>query len=234
MRNQFTTRSFPAVAAAASLALLSGVAGCASEKGAGADAKAGARVVGQRDLPGLEMHAVSEAEAREGAASATTVEPSCLPLAQAQAFGLPGAPVAKEWSKAISKAVDPGASDEERLRAMARGIEDTTTRIALGSYEGNGAKDAFAQLKAAADTCGAGYTGIHPTTITPGAAVTGGDEALSYELRYEDGAEPAWKVADKLVIVRKGGTLVVFSASNPLGVAEDPRAIASVQLEKLG
>ncbi|WP_329380622.1 hypothetical protein OG625_15295 [Streptomyces sp. NBC_01351] len=238
MRNQFSARSLPAVVAVASLALLSGVTGCASEKGAeaGAGAKTGGRVVGQQDLQGLEMHVVSDAEATTDAAAATAVEPACVPLAKAQAFWLPGSPVTKEWSKAVSKPLKPEASDEERLEAYGKGLADTTTRIALGSYEGNGAKEAFALLKTAADACAGGYTDDFPTTIGPGAAVTGGDEALSYEMRFEVVGDegPGMKITTKLVVVRKGGTLAIFSAVNEIGVAEDPRAIVSVQLDKLG
>uniref|UniRef100_A0AAU2JTS8 Uncharacterized protein n=1 Tax=Streptomyces sp. NBC_00049 TaxID=2903617 RepID=A0AAU2JTS8_9ACTN len=138
----------------------------------------------QKDLPEMVVYAISSAEASGAADSAATGQPACLPLARAQSFGVPGQPVAQEWSRVLSSQVPVSASAEERAEAYEQGAFDTTTKVTLASYRDGEAQEAFALLKRAAGGYADTALGGVETRIEPGAVVTGGDEALSFVMRF--------------------------------------------------
>ncbi|MFD9335963.1 hypothetical protein ACFWBF_16350 [Streptomyces sp. NPDC060028] len=189
------------------------------------DAELAALLVTQADLPTHGVKAATPAELA-AAAGAGSDKPECLPLAKAQSTAPVGTAVGKAGTKAVAK---PKSVDEV--------LGATVTSVALASYEGKGAEEAFAAIKAAATACAGGYTGsqagdsLKITKVIPGTPVTAGDAALAYtELGDVDGETAGME----LVVVRKGNILATFSAVSPSGTAEQPKAIVEIQAKKLG
>jgi hypothetical protein len=112
----------------------------------------------------------------------------------------------------------------------------TATGITLGSYAGQGAEEALHQVKKAAEACKGGFM-----TTTQGeetrvygmepAEVTGGDEAAAWTVTADMDGE---KAQTKLVLVRKGNTLVTLHAINFAGKTALPAELIAAQLKKLG
>ncbi|MEU8839852.1 hypothetical protein AB0D97_12085 [Streptomyces roseus] len=189
------------------------------------DAELGALLVTQAELP---THAVRPAGAAElaAAASAGSDKPECLPLVKAQSSAPVGTPVGRAGTKAV--AIPKSAGDV---------LGATVTSIALASYDGKGAEEAFAAVKAAGTACAGGFTGsqagdsLKIQKVVPGAAVTAGDEAIAYTTVADVEGE---KAATELVVVRKGNIVATFSAVSPSGSAEQPKAVVEIQAKKLG
>lgn len=202
------------------------------------DAELAGLIVVQADLP---EHVVKPATPEESAAAAgaTSDKPECLPLVKAQSMAPVGSAAGTARTKAVAKPKEPaaGASAEEKLKAAMDALSATATSVTLSSYEGKGAQEAIATLKGAGTACAGGYTGsqgggaLKIQKVTPGAAVTAGDEALAYTVVGDADGE---KLAMELVVVRKGNTLATFSALSASGTAEQPKAVVDAQVKKLG
>ncbi|MFD3660180.1 hypothetical protein ACFWVF_06175 [Streptomyces sp. NPDC058659] len=191
-------------------------------------------IVEQADLPG---HQVQKAKAGEIAlASAVSADkPSCTPLAHAMSYIATGKPAASAQRKAIEvpKTEGASASPEDALGALAAPV----TGVALGSYDGQGAQEAFASLKTAGTECAGGFTligGGERTKISKLApeTLTAGEESLAWTVTTDVDGKP-W--VTKLVAFRQGNTLASFSTLSFGGTAKAlPKAIIDAQAAKLG
>ncbi|MGW6705291.1 hypothetical protein ACWGDE_10415 [Streptomyces sp. NPDC054956] len=195
-------------------------------------------IVAQADLPDHILKAATPEEVKAGATS-TSDKPDCLPLVKAQSLAPVGTPTGAARIKAVAKGKEagPNATAEEKMKAGLDALGSTVTAVTLSSYDGKGAEEAFAALKKAGTSCAGGYgvtTGADSgkfTKVSPGAAVTAGDEALAYTIEMEDEGE---KATTELVVVRKGNSLVTFFALSLAGTAEQPKAVVAAQVKKLG
>lgn len=202
------------------------------------DAELGGLLLVQADLPD---HVLKTATADEvkAAAGATSDKAACLPLVKAQSMTAQGASTGTARVKAVAKGKQPAAdaSPEEKLKAGLDALGATATTVTLESYEAKGAETAFASLKAAGTACASGYAVTQAgeagkvTKVGPAAAVTAGDEALAYTVEGDADGEA---FSTQLVVVRKGNTLATFSALSLAGTAEQPTAVVTAQLKKLG
>ncbi|MFE5733690.1 hypothetical protein ACFQ7A_22645 [Streptomyces sp. NPDC056528] len=188
-------------------------------------------IVEQADLPG---HQVQKAKATDVVKSeeVSTDKPSCKPLADAMAFIATGGPAASAQRKAIEMPKKTG-SPEDALGALTAPV----TSVTLGSYDGQGAQEAFASLKTAGTDCAGGFviTGqgqkAKVTQVAP-ETLSAGEEALAWTVSTEVEGEP---FVTKLAVFRKGGTLASFSTLSFGGpVKELPKAVIDAQAAKLG
>ncbi|WP_328927172.1 hypothetical protein OG429_23130 [Streptomyces sp. NBC_00190] len=202
------------------------------------DAELTGLLVVQADLPEHVVKPATPAEAA-AAAGATSDKPECQPLVKAQSMAPVGSAAGTARTKAVAKGKEPAAdaSPEDKLKAAMNALGATATSVTLSSYEGKGAEEAFGIIKKAGTACTGGYTGsqagdsLKITKLAPGAAVTAGDEALSYTVVGDADGE---KLSMELVVVRKGNTLATFSALSLTGTAEQPKAVVDAQVKKLG
>ncbi|WP_329621692.1 hypothetical protein OG357_15325 [Streptomyces sp. NBC_01255] len=189
-------------------------------------------IVEQADLPG---HQVQKAKAGEIAlASAVSADkPACTPLAHAMSYIATGKPAASAQRKAIEVPKTEGASPEDALGALAAPV----TGVTLGSYDGQGAQEAFASLKTAGTECAGGFTligGGERTKISKVApeTLTAGEESLAWTVTTDLDGKP-W--VTKLVAFRQGNTLASFSTLSFSGTVKAlPKAIVDAQAAKLG
>ncbi|MET9695696.1 hypothetical protein ABZY31_02075 [Streptomyces sp. NPDC006529] len=178
-------------------------------------------------------------EVTGAAAAYATTKAECRPLAQAMSGAGAGKSAGNAATKASSKPKQPAAdaSAEDKLKAVKDALSVTVTMVGLNSYDGKGADEAFAAVKAAGTPCAAGYPGASEsetgkvTKVTPGTAVTAGDEAVAYAVEREVEGE---KVATQLVVVRKGNTLASFYSVSPTTDAALPKTLVDAQVKKLG
>ncbi|MDV5147785.1 hypothetical protein R1T08_27350 [Streptomyces sp. SBC-4] len=190
-------------------------------------------IVEQADLPG---HQVQKAKAGEIAlASAVSADkPACTPLAHAMSFIATGKPAVSAQRKAIEmpKTEGASASPEDALGALAAPV----TGVTLGSYDGQGAQEAFASLKTAGTECAGGFTligGGERTKISKVAPeMVAGKEALAWTVTTDVEGKP-W--VTKLVVFRHGGILASLSTISLGGTVKDlPKAVIDAQAAKLG
>ena len=191
-------------------------------------------IVEQADLPG---HQVQKAKAGEipVAASVSADKPSCTPFAHAMSYLAPGKPAASAHRRAIEvpKAEGRTASPEDALGALAAPV----TGVALASYDGQGAQEAFASMKRAGTDCAGGFTligGGERTKISWIAPepVTAGEEALAWTVTTDVEGRP-W--ITKVVVFRQGSTLASFSTLSFGGTVKAlPKAVLTAQAAKLG
>ncbi|MFF3725710.1 hypothetical protein ACFYYM_25430 [Streptomyces erythrochromogenes] len=179
--------------------------------------------------------------AQVAALAATTDKAECKPIVQASSMAPQGTStgVARTNVGGTSgKPADPNASEADKLKAgleMLTGV--TGTAVTLTSYDGKGAEEAFAAFKTAGTACAGGYTmtqdgeTVKVNKVTPGDAVTGGDEAVSF---IADLSDAETSMAGQLIVVRKGNTLATFSVQNLSGKPELPKAVIEAQAKKLG
>ncbi|MGW0362036.1 hypothetical protein [Streptomyces sp. NPDC002990] len=200
------------------------------------DAEVAPLVVTQAELPDQVVSA-------EGAAKAAAVvtesdNAACKPLAQiqsAQKIG-PATGIGRTAAKVKPKEPAAGASAEDKIEAGLLALGGDQTLVTVSSYDAKGAEEAFASVKAAGAACAGGYTvtsGGEKTkldSVTQGAAVTGGDEAVSYTvvMDLEDGD----KSTGHLVAVRKGNALATFYTWGLKAAL--PQGIVDAQVKKLG
>lgn len=258
MRNAFIRRSVM-TASAVSLALLA--TACGSDKAdtktdakpsAPASSAPAAAAKGKTDAELVSL-LITQAEAPKdtvvkaptaaqvAALAATTDKAECKPIVQASSMAPQGTStgVARTNVGGTSgKPADPNASEADKLKAgleMLTGV--TGTAVTLTSYDGKGAEEAFAAFKTAGTACAGGYTmtqdgeTVKINKVTPGDAVTAGDEAVSLIADFSD-AEAS--MAAQLIVVRKGNTLATFSVQNLSGKPEFPKAVVDAQAKKLG
>ncbi|MFJ9338330.1 hypothetical protein ACIRP0_03425 [Streptomyces sp. NPDC101733] len=263
MRTAFGRRAVLAVSAA-SLTLLVTACGSGDAKepaegaGAGGPASAPAAaggtgkpaaeltplLVAQADLPGFKVAPDAGAALIAKGVVPKSDKPACQSLVQLQASAAvrtpSSGPAGAAWISVADKpkAPDANASAEEKLDAITGALSVTKTSVGLHSYDGKGAEDAFAGLKAAGAFCANGYTvtaegeNTKVEKVTAGAPVTAGDEALSYAVVADLG--DGVKALTQIVAVRKGNTLATFSSLNLTGEAAQPKAVVEAQLKKLG
>ncbi|MFF1556095.1 hypothetical protein [Streptomyces sp. NPDC058279] len=199
------------------------------------DAELAAVVVTQADL---KDYLVSpEAATKAAATPVATDKAACEPLARIQAAQKVGAPVgvARTALKAKPKESAANASPEDKLKAGLLALGADQTLISIGSYDGKGAEEAFASVKAAGAACAAGYTltaegdKTKLDSVTPG-PISARDEAVHYTVIMDLG--DGEKSPGHLVAVRKGNTLATFYT---FGVeATYPGDLVDTQLTKIG
>ncbi|MFD7260633.1 hypothetical protein [Streptomyces sp. NPDC059874] len=170
----------------------------------------------------------------------TTDKAECKVLVQSQAVQKIGTPtgIARQILSPKPKALAPDAPPEEQAKAIQKTIGNTMTMIGLSSYDGTGAEELLASLKAAGTACAGGFTATTDGEATkyegvkPGPAVTGGDEVVSLAITIVD--EGGDKATGQLVVVRKGATVATFNSISFLGTTESPTALIDTQVKKLG
>ncbi|MFD0153236.1 hypothetical protein ACWGQ4_13480 [Streptomyces sp. NPDC055721] len=190
-------------------------------------------IVGQADLPG---HQVQKAKAGEipVAAAVSADKPSCTPFAHAMSYLAPGKPAVSAHRKVIEVPKTEGktASPEDALGALAAPV----TGVALGSYDGQGAQEAFAAMKTAGTECAGGFTlvgGGERTKISKiEPEMVAGREALAWTVTTDVDGKP-W--VTKLVVFRHGSIFASLSTISFGGtVKELPKAVIDAQAAKLG
>ncbi|WP_406061291.1 hypothetical protein OG462_26410 [Streptomyces sp. NBC_01077] len=191
-------------------------------------------IVEQADLPGHQVQKAKPADIVP-ADAVSTDKPSCKPIADGMSAIATGKPAASAQRKAIEvpKTEGASASPEEALGALAAPV----TSVTLGSYEGQGAQEAFASFRTAGTDCAGGFTligGGEKTKIDKVApeTLTAGDEALAWTITTDVDGKP---FLTKLVVFRKGNTLASFSTLSFGGAVKAlPQAIIDAQVAKLG
>ncbi|APE23396.1 hypothetical protein DEJ43_22150 [Streptomyces venezuelae ATCC 10712] len=192
-------------------------------------------IVETADLKG---HQVTKAGSGDvvPAAQVTADKAACAPIAHAMSFISPGSPAASAQRKVMQEPKkDASASPED---ALLGGLSAMVTAVTLGSYDGQGAQEAFASVKKAGTECADGFQVVHLKEKTKVAkvapeAVTAGEEAVAFTVTSEMEGEP---FVSKLVVFRKGNTLASFSTISlvPGGVKALPQAVVDAQAAKLG
>ncbi|MGY1546594.1 hypothetical protein [Streptomyces sp. MN6] len=171
-----------------------------------------------------------------------TEDAACLPLAHAQAGvaqGEPAASVKRSWT---GEPVKPSA-DTKPEDALVAALNLEKMLINLASYDGDGAEQAVKGLVAAAEKCAGGFKATvvgEPMNVEKVAttdAPQGGDEGAAVTLTVA--ADEGVKAPAKIVVVRKGATVVTFSAVNLASMAtgkdfEVPADVVAAQVGKLG
>ncbi|MDV9188268.1 sensor domain-containing protein [Streptomyces sp. SR27] len=192
-------------------------------------------IVEKGDLKGYQV-AKAHGDDVVPASEVTTDKAPCAPIAHAMSFISPGSPAASVQRKVLEEPKkDATASPEEALLV---GLGVRVTAVTLGSYDGQGAQDAFASVKKAGGECAGGFTVIHGaerTKVTKVApeSVTAGEEAVAFTVTSELEGRP---FASKLVVFRQGNTLASFSTISFAsgGVKALPKDVVDAQAAKLG
>ncbi|MFH9722802.1 hypothetical protein ACH4M4_07515 [Streptomyces sp. NPDC017254] len=192
-------------------------------------------IVEKADLKGYQVQKAGAGDV-VAADKVTTDKASCAPIAHAMSFISPGSPAASAERKVLAEPKkDASASPEDALTG-ALGVE--MTAVTLGSYEGQGAQDAFASVKKAGAECAGGFSVVHlkeSTKVSKVApeSVTAGEEAVAFTVTSDLEGE---SFTSKLVVFRKGNTLASFSTISfaPGGVAALPQNLIDAQAAKLG
>jgi hypothetical protein len=171
-----------------------------------------------------------------------TQDAACLPLAHAQAGvaqGEPAATVKRSWT---GDPVKPSA-DTKPQDALLAALDTEKVLINLASYEGDGAGQAVKGVVEAAGKCAGGFKAtlvgepLDVAKVATGDAPEGGDEGAAVTLTVA--ADEGVKAPAKIVLVRKGSTVVTFSAVNLASMAtgkdfEVPADVVAAQVGKLG
>ncbi|MFJ7266205.1 hypothetical protein ACIQV3_05950 [Streptomyces sp. NPDC099050] len=262
MRNAFVRRTVLS-ASAVSLALLVSACGGSSDSDAKSGAKAGAKASGaasassapaakgktdaeltpllvtEADAPGFVVAPDAEAKLAAGDADQiSTDKPECKVLVQSQALQKIGTPTGSARTGVTAKPKeDPNATAEQKIQ-NALGV--TATMVGLSSYDGKGAEDLIASVKAAGKACGGGFTATaqgdttkyESVTAGTGAPVTSGDDSASLVLTVD--LEDGDKLVSYLTVLRTGSTVATFTSVSLTGKAESPVTLVAAQSAKLG
>ncbi|MFE0649099.1 sensor domain-containing protein [Streptomyces sp. NPDC059534] len=190
-------------------------------------------IVGTADLKGYQ---VQKAEDIVTADQVTADKAACAPIAHAMSSVSPGSPAASAQRQVLAEPKKGASTAPEDALLGALGVQ--MTAVTLGSYDGQGAQDAFASVKAAGTGCAGGFTvvqGAEKTRIDKVApeSVTAGDEAVAFTVTTDMEGEP---FVSKLVVFRQGNALASFSTISfaPGGVKELPTPVVTAQAAKLG
>ncbi|MET8295005.1 hypothetical protein ABZW02_13195 [Streptomyces sp. NPDC005180] len=199
------------------------------------DAEMTALLVTQTDL----KDQIVSAEGAGGAAGvpAEVDNAACKPLTQVQLAQKVGAPTGfgRTQAKAKPQELPAGASAEDKLKAGLLALGADQTLVTVASYDGKGAEDAFASVKAAGTACSGGYTVTYEgdktklDSVAPG-PIQARDEAVHYTVVMDLG--DGEKSTGHLVAVRKGNALATFYTFGT--AAKFPGDLVDVQLTKLG
>ncbi|MEU4800617.1 hypothetical protein [Streptomyces sp. NPDC023327] len=177
------------------------------------------------DVKGYRAEDPKDLDAPDSAASAAgTASPTvCAPLAVLLGTG-PGV-----GPGAVPKLEPEPEQQVSRVLTPSGGKDLTTTNVDLYAYDGagTGAERVMAGLDAALKSkkCAAFRVGDHRYVgVQSLPAPDKGDAAISYELAHR---KSEYMAREQLTVVREGGTLIVFDASNmydPQGVQDDREA----------
>ncbi|WP_395362661.1 hypothetical protein ACHGLA_22135 [Streptomyces sp. YH02] len=191
-------------------------------------------IVATADVKG---HQVTKADTGDvvPAAQVTADKAACAPIAHAMSFVSPGSPAASAQRKVLEEPKKEASASPED--ALLGGLGVRMTAVTLGSYDGQGAQEAFASVKKAGEECTGGFTVVHlkeKTKVSKVApeTVTAGEEAVAFTVTSEMEGEP---FVSKLVVLRQGNTLASFSTISlaPGGVKALPQAVIDAQAAKL-
>ncbi|WCN02742.1 hypothetical protein [Streptomyces sp. M92] len=172
----------------------------------------------------------------------STDDEACLPVALAVAAvaqGEPGAEVKRSWegrTDTLSEGSGPDGQDMTETQV-------NMIRLNVASYAGGGAEQALTELKTATEKCAGGFNAtvdgekMRVAAVTTTAAPEGGDEGVAATVGIDIGKETASPM--KIVLVREGGTLATFSATNLSSMMsgadfEVPMDVVDAQVAKLG
>ncbi|MFC8839159.1 hypothetical protein ACFT8Q_03395 [Streptomyces griseoincarnatus] len=167
---------------------------------------------------------------------------ACQPLAHAQAGVAQGEPAATVKRSFTGDPVKPSA-DTKPEDALLAALDTEKVLINLASYEGDGAEQAVRGVVGAAEKCAGGFKAtlvgepMAVAKVATGDAPGGGDEGAAVTLTVA--ADEGVKAPAKIVLVRKGSTVVTFSAVNLASMAtgkdfEVPADVVAAQVGKLG
>ncbi|MGW2301064.1 hypothetical protein [Streptomyces sp. NPDC001809] len=198
------------------------------------DAELDKLIVATADVKGHQVTKTDDGDVVP-AASVTADKAACTPIAHAMSLISPGSPAASVGRKVIEEPKkDASASPED---AILGGLGVRVTMVTLGSYDGQGAQEAFALVKKAGAECAGGFGVAHlkekskVAKVAP-ETVTAGDEAVAFTVTSDMEGKP---FVSKLVVFRKGNTLASFSTISvaPGGVKALPQAVVDAQVAKL-
>ncbi|MET9373047.1 hypothetical protein ABZX98_02675 [Streptomyces sp. NPDC002992] len=189
-------------------------------------------IVEQADLKGYQVQKGESPDAPKSS-DVTADKAACKPIADAMSLIATGDPAASAQRKAIAEPKkDKAESPEDIMGALGAPV----TTVTLGSYDGQGAQDAFASLKKAGTECAGGFTlniAGEQTKIGKIAPepVTAGEEAVAFTVTSDMDGKP---FITKAVAFRKGNTLASFSVISLAGVVKElPTAVIDAQAAKL-
>ncbi|GAA3386364.1 hypothetical protein [Streptomyces racemochromogenes] len=112
----------------------------------------------------------------------------------------------------------------------------TTTKVSLHSWYGTKAATLLTDIKAAGQACTGAINALNGaekvtlTAIVPGAPLNAGDESASFRVEQDLNGK---KTPIEVALVRKGTTLVTFTAHSTSATAEKPAEVVAAQLKKL-
>lgn len=204
------------------------------------DTELAALLVTQAEVPDYVIDTGDAAQLPEvDKTDVTTDKAECKVLVQSQALQKIGTPtgVAREVVTAKPKEAAADASPEEKLAAIQKALGVTATMTGLSSYDGKGAEELVASVKAAGTACAGGFSATSEgetskyESVKPGPAVTAGDEAVSLALALQEEGETRTGL---IVVVRKGSSVATFGSISFLGTTESPTALIDAQVKKLG
>ncbi|THA56402.1 hypothetical protein [Streptomyces sp. A1136] len=197
----------------------------------------GRLLVTEADLPDHRLEPVADSAAQDDPIE--TDKAPCKPLAQAEGMQSIGASagVARVVASGKPRAAAQGAGPQEKADAAVAALKTTATSVALVSYDGKGAEEAFGAVKAGVEACAGGFSVTQAgerTAIESVKADTGlpaGDETVSFVTVMDLGDGD--KNVTHVVVLRKGSTLATFTALSLSGDAEQPKAVVDAQAKKL-
>ncbi|MGW7102569.1 hypothetical protein [Streptomyces sp. NPDC054838] len=201
-------------------------------------AELGTLLVTQADLPDHRLEPV-----QDGAVQNDPIETDkapCKPLAQAESMQPIGtsAGVARVVASGKPRPAGEGAGVAEKLDAAMGALKVTAaTSVALVSYDGKGAEGAFAAVNDGVRACAGGYSVSQAgektdiESVRADTALSGGDEVVSFVTVMDLGDGD--KNVTRVVVLRKGNTLAMFTALSLSGEAEQPKAVVDAQTKKL-
>ncbi|XKK63524.1 hypothetical protein HFP71_14475 [Streptomyces sp. ARC32] len=167
---------------------------------------------------------------------------ACLPLVHVQgavAQAEPAANVKRAWQgqkEAPSESKGPDGQDMTD-------VDVNRILLNVASYEGDGAEQAMAGLKAAVEKCAGGFEAtvgsdkMRVTKVSGVDRLKAGDEGLTVNVGVATSGDSSGLM--KLVVVRKGATLATFSVVNLSAMVtgadfEIPADVVDAQVAKLG
>lgn len=254
MRSSLIRRSAVA-ASAVSLALL--VTACGGERTGGADGPLKDKAPAESSAPAAKALTAAELEkavladgdvagykvAKLGpddiTKKAVADKAECTPLAEVASGIAQGKPAATAQRKAVEEPKKNASASPED--ALLGGLNVAIAFDSLHSYDGKGAEEALAAVKAAASACAGGFTTDADGEKTKvlkveELKVSGGQEAAGWTLTADmEGTEMPVKVA----VVRQGSTLASFIAFDFGAMATGqkdfplPTAVIDAQVGKL-
>lgn len=204
------------------------------------DAELAPLLVTQAEAPDyIEVKDATKKATAPGAGAGTTDKPECKVLLQSLGHQKVGTPtgVALTAMGAKPKELGPNATDEEKAAAITNAIGVTTTLTGLSSYDGKGAEETLASVKAAGQACAGGFSvdesgdSTKFESVKPGESVSVGDEAVSLVVTMDLGDGD--KSAVLLTVARKGNTVATFSSISLTGAAVFPKTLIEAQGKKL-